>query len=122
MIPRATVAAALGLPATTEALPEGDLPLDRFAARYVAYLESGETGSDTADGWTGAVMDHLIEANPHLALDAIRAGLSRGRAECLSDPLADLAQRPGMADVISRAAWDDAGLARLVDRANARDD
>ena len=122
MIPRATVAAALGLPATTEALPEGDLPLDRFAARYVAYLGSGQTGSDTADGWTGAVMDHLIEAHPDLALDAIRAGLPQAGVECLSDPLADLAQRPGMSDVISRAASDDAALARLVDRANARED
>ena len=122
MIPRATVAAALGLPATTDALPEGDLPLDRFAARYVAYLVSGETESGAADGWTGAVMDHLIAEHPDLALDAIRAGLPQDEADCLSDPLADLAQRPGMSTVISRVASGDPALARLVDRANAGDD
>ncbi|WP_299816777.1 hypothetical protein [uncultured Jannaschia sp.] len=122
MIPRATVAAALGLPATTDALPEGDLPLDRFAARYIAYLASGDTESDAADGWTGAVMDYLIAEDPDLALAAIRAGLPQDEADRLSDPLAELAQRPNMTAVISRAASDDPALARLVDRANAGDD
>ncbi|WGH79766.1 hypothetical protein [Jannaschia ovalis] len=121
MIPRAVVATALGLPSTTDALPPDDLPLDRFAARLVAYLASEDLAQDAPDAWTGAVMDHLIAEHPELALDAIRAGLPLDEHERLADALADLAERPGMADRIARAAEGDPALAALIDRANAAD-
>ena len=111
MIPRETVAAALGLPEDTDALPPGDLPLDRFAARYVAYLASGNTDQDAPDGWTGVVMDHLIENDPMLAFAAIRAGLPQDVGGHLADPLAELGDRPGMKQRIEDAAADDAALA-----------
>ncbi|MGB3408825.1 MAG: hypothetical protein WBA67_15175 [Jannaschia sp.] len=107
MIPRALVATALGLPADTDALPPGDLPLDRFAARYVAYLASENTDQDAPDAWTGTVMDHLIAEAPALALEAIRAGLPVDAARHLADPLAELGQAPGMAALILAAVEED---------------
>ena len=90
MIPRALVAEALGLPADTDALPPGDLPLDRFAARLVAYLRTPEADAQTPDAWTGAVMDRLIAEDPELALDALEAGADLDGAEVLHDPLLEL--------------------------------
>ncbi|MEM7489847.1 MAG: hypothetical protein AAF390_12075 [Pseudomonadota bacterium] len=117
MIPRATVAASLGLPPDTDALPPGDLPLDRFAARYVAYLRTPEPGTETPDAWTGAVMDHLIAADPGLALAALIAGTPLDRDGHLVDPLLDLAGQPEMADAIAEAAEADPAFAALVARA-----
>lgn len=111
MIPRATVAAALGLPPTTDALPEGDLPLDRFAARLIAYLSSEDAAEDAPDAWTGAVMDWLIAEDPDLALKAIRAGLVYDDRMVLADVIAELGSRPAMKAVIEREAEGDPALA-----------
>ena len=116
MIPRATVAEALGLPEGTDALPPGDLPLDRFMARYLAYLAVTEPSQDTPDAWTGAVMDHLIARAPALAFEAIRAGLDADAQGLLADPLSDLAEaHPGMrARIEAEAETDPALAARLA--------
>lgn len=115
MIPRPLVAEALGLPPDTDALPPGDLPLDRFAARYVGYLATEAPGSETPDAWTGAVMDLLIATHPELAFAAIRAGLPQDAGGRLADPLAELGARPGWAERIERAAQDDPALAARLD-------
>lgn len=118
MIPRTTVAAALGLPADTDALPPGDLPARRFAERLIGYLAGGDRASDAPDAWTGAVMDRLIAEDPALALDVLMAGARLDGAKVLADPLADLAQA-GHADAVAARALDDPALATLVDDANA---
>ena len=115
MIPRATVAAALGLPGDTDALPPGDLPLDRFMARYVAYLGTEAPGTGTPDAWTGVVMDALIETDPELAFAALRAGLAMDTGGRLADPLAELGCRPGWAERIEAEAEDDPVLAARLD-------
>ncbi|WP_371157676.1 hypothetical protein [Jannaschia sp. 2305UL9-9] len=115
MIPRSTVAAALGLPADTDTLPPGDLPLDRFMERYVQYLGTEDAATDTPDAWTGAVMDHLIANDPDLAFTAIRAGLPLDSDGLLADALADLGEQPGMKSRIEEAAQDDADLAARLD-------
>ncbi|PWJ18142.1 hypothetical protein [Jannaschia seohaensis] len=115
MIPRATVARAIGLPEDTDALPPGDLPLDRFAARYVAYLATEEPQTETPDAWTGAVMDALIAEDPELAFAALRAGLPLDEGGRLADPLSELGARPGWAARIEAAAEDDPALAARLD-------
>ncbi|MEL6587526.1 MAG: hypothetical protein AAFY65_08485 [Pseudomonadota bacterium] len=116
MIPRATVAQALGLPADTEALPPEDLPLDRFMARYLAYLGTEDAGTQTPDAWTGAVMDHLIATDPDLALAALATGAEAPEADRLADPLADL-NDAGHGDQIAVAADQAPALAALLIRA-----
>lgn len=112
MIARATVAAALGLPEGTDALPPGDLPFDRFMARYLTYLGVADPAQDTPDAWTGTVMDGLIADHPATAFDAIRAGLAMDADGLLADPLADLAAaHPDMRAEIEAAAETDPALA-----------
>lgn len=118
MIPRATVATALGLPVDTDTLPPGDLPLDRFAARYVAYLSAPEHDSETPDAWTGAVMDHLIDTAPETALAAILAGLPHDPDHRLADPLAELGDKISQ-DTLTNLAEATPAFAALIDRANA---
>lgn len=116
MIPRAAVAEALGLAESTDALPQGDLPLDRFMARYLAYLAVEEPTQETPDAWTGAVMDHLIAHRPALAFDALRAGLAADAGGLLADPLADLAEtHPDMRARIERQAETDPSLPARLD-------
>lgn len=96
MIPRDRVAAALDLPSDTDALPPGDLPLDRFAERFLAALDRPE--GDETDVWTVDVFDHLVVADPELACAALLAclDLAPGRADELgSGPLDDLVRRSG---------------------------
>lgn len=114
MIPRPLIAAALGLPADTDALPQGDLPMDRFMARFIAYLQSENPATDTPDAWTGTVMDHLIESEPELALSAIKAGLPIDPDGLLADALADLGERPSMKTRIEAEAAENAELAELL--------
>lgn len=118
MIPRAAVAAALGLPADTDALPPGDLPLDRLAERLIAYLAAADAGPAADDAWTGTVMDRLILEDPARALDVLATGAVLPGAAVLADPLADLA-RAGHGKAIATCAADDPALAALVDAANA---
>ena len=101
MIPRDRVAAALDLPSDTDALPPGDLPLDRFAERFLGALERPE--GDETDIWTVDLFDHLVTSDPDLALSALLACFDQadGRTEQLSGPLDDLVLRSG-SDVIGR--------------------
>lgn len=113
-IPRATVAAVLGLPPDTDALPPGDLPLVRFAARLIAYLGTDDPGTETPDAWTGALMDHLVAEDPARALATLRAGAPLVMGDRLSDPLQELAARGDMDDAIADAADADPAFAVLV--------
>ena len=115
MIPRRIVAVALGLPEDTGSLPDGDLPLDRFGARYVGYLAAGDTAQDAPDAWTGAVMDHLMQADPDLAFAALRAGLPHDAGGHLADPLAELGSNPEMKLRIEAEAASDPALAARLD-------
>lgn len=78
VIPRALVAEALCV--TGDALPPGDLPLDRLAARYLAYLRAGDGEEPAPDGhpdaWTIAVYDDLTRDHPALGLVATIAALA----------------------------------------------
>lgn len=120
-LPRGIVAAALGLPPETDALPPGDLPLDRFLERYLAYLAKpeAEAGTETEDAWTGAVMDHLIAFEPEAALDVVICGARTDAGGLLVDVLLDLNEAAPQLDVAGRAA-DDPAFAGLLARARAR--
>lgn len=77
-IPRALVATALDV--DESALPPGNLPLDRLAARYLAYVRAGNgdepAPADHPDAWTASVVFELTRAHPHLGLAATRAALA----------------------------------------------
>ncbi|WP_292025158.1 DUF6869 domain-containing protein [Maritimibacter sp. UBA3975] len=76
-LPRPLVADSLGVSADT--LPEGDLPLGRFAERYLDYLRATyETEAFDAhpDYWTDLLMAALVDDHPETALDAICAALA----------------------------------------------
>ena len=116
VIPRALVADALGLPGDTDALPPGDLPLERFMTRLIGYLSTPDADAETADAWTGAVMDRLIADDPELALDALATGARLEGAAVLSDALADLGQRdPGTNRMIEKRAGADPHLTLLIE-------
>jgi hypothetical protein len=75
-IPRKLVADAFGV--AEEVLPEGDLPLARFAEIYLNYIRAGDEDStpvDHPDQWAFALMCELIETAPGLAFAATRATL-----------------------------------------------
>lgn len=115
MIPRPLVAEALGLDPDTDALPAGDLPLDRFAARLIGYLSTPEADAETPDAWTGAVMDRLISDDPELALDALATGARLEGADVLSDALADLGERDAATQrMIEKRAATDPHLTALI--------
>ena len=74
-IPRTLVARALFVP--EDGLPEGDLPITRFAEQYADFLAFyGERKDDDPDVWLYDVMEQLIQDMPTLALAAIRATLA----------------------------------------------
>jgi hypothetical protein len=116
MIPRSTVTEALGLPPETDMLPEGDLPIDRFVSRFLAYLQRGEFETETPDAWTGAVMDHLVAFNPRLALTVLKQGAMLDTEGLLVDPLLDLTEAAPDLD-LSEAA-ETLAFAALLDRAS----
>lgn len=77
-IPRAIVAGAL---LTDEAnLPPGDLPIERLAARYLAYIRAGDgeapAPADHPDAWTADVFFELTRAHPALGLAATEAAIA----------------------------------------------
>lgn len=114
-VPRATVASALGLPATTDALPPGDLPVERLGTRYLAYLAEHDDSAGAPDAWTGLVMDHLMDEAPDLALAALIAALPHDESELLADPLRDMGARsPAIRAEIERRAADDPRLAAIL--------
>lgn len=77
-IPRAVVAEALLTP--EDALPPGDLPVDRMADRYLAYIRAwdGEhpPRDDHPDAWTADVFFELTQAHPVLGLAATAAAIA----------------------------------------------
>lgn len=61
-----------------DTLPEGDLPLGRFADRYVALISVDEDAYGThPEVWTADLMFDLVRDHPELAFEAIRATLDR---------------------------------------------
>ena len=95
-IPRSTVAAALDLPPDTNALPPGDLPVERFAERFLAALQA----EDETDAWTVDLFHHLVTDDPHIAVASLLCCLDRApeQAETLGGgPLTDLLTRSGAA-------------------------
>lgn len=77
-IPRDIVAGALSV--EVDNLPEGDLPFDRLATRFLTYLRAGDdetpAPADHPDAWTFALMDDLSRDHPALALAATTAALA----------------------------------------------
>lgn len=103
-VPRTLVADALGVDA--DDLPPGDLPLDRLATRFLAFLAAGDEGNPALpghpDAWTFALLDTLSRDHPPLALAAIRAMLAvcdspERVAEVAAGPLEDLVAENGPA-------------------------
>lgn len=103
-IPRTLVAEALMV--EPEVLPPGDLPLDRLAARFLAYLAAGDEDTpppaDHPDAWTFALFDVLTSEHPALGLAATRAALAACEspeevAGIAAGPLEDLIAKHGAA-------------------------
>ncbi len=101
-LPRALVADALGV--SPDSLPDGDLPLARFATRFLTYL--GETlatdEAEHAEAWTFLLFDALVETAPERALAALCACLAQcdtpdQAALIAAGPLDDLIARQGAA-------------------------
>lgn len=113
-LPRALVADALGV--DEAALPPGDLPLERLATRFLAYLRAGDEETppppDHPDGWTYTLFDSLTDDHPALGLAAIRAALAACEtpedvAAIAAGPLEDLIAAHGAAmidEIEDRAA------------------
>lgn len=107
-LPRWIVAEALNVPEDT--LPPGDLPLDRFATRYLHCLASPDDVAPP-EAWTQILIFELARSHPRLALDAIRAALDLGPdtetiAMIAAGPLEDLlaGHGPGVIAAIEEAA------------------
>ncbi len=101
-LPRALVADALGV--APDSLPEGDLPMARFATRFLTYL--GETlatdETNHPEAWTFLLFDALVETAPAQALAALCACLAQcdtpdQAAMIAAGPLDDLIARQGAA-------------------------
>lgn len=111
-IPRALVAKALGV--GEDALPPGDLPLERLATRYLAFLRAGDEANPAPEGhedaWTADVFIELTDSHPDLGLAATDAAL----AVCETpDDVAVVAAGP-LEDLIAQHG------AALIDRIEAR--
>lgn len=73
-IPRSLVAEVLGV--APEALPPGDLPLERLASRLLDFLNeslAGETGTDHPEAWTFLLFGELVARDPAQALAVVAA-------------------------------------------------
>lgn len=73
-IPRTLVATVLGV--APDALPPGDLPVARLAARFLSFLtETMAQDSDTPhpEAWTFALYGALVSDHPGLALATLQA-------------------------------------------------
>lgn len=100
-IPRSLVAEALGV--GDDMLPPGDLPLSRFAERFLTYLRDGVAADEAQhpDAWTFLLFDGLVATAPELAIAALRQGLIQCAtpddvALIAAGPLDDLIARQGM--------------------------
>ena len=111
-IPRSLVAEALFV--DEDSLPDGDLPLARLAARYLAYVRAGEgdepAPADHPDAWTSDLFFELAHKHPDLGFAATEAAL----AACESpEEVAVVAAGP-LEDLIAQHG------ALLIDRIEAR--
>ncbi|MCB1359549.1 MAG: hypothetical protein KDK53_24560, partial [Maritimibacter sp.] len=106
VLPRTLVADALGV--GEDALPPGDLPLDRLAERFLAYLRAGDADdpapADHPDAWTYALMDALTRDHPARGFAAVVAAVAacdtpEDVALVAAGPLEDLIVQHG-ADLI----------------------
>lgn len=101
VIPRALVAAALKV--DEAALPPGDLPLVRLAARYLGHVRAGMAdGADADDVWTYELALALARDAPGLCLAFICACLAQAdspvdAAAIAAGPLEDLIAANGAA-------------------------
>ena len=109
-ISRQLIADALMVDVKT--LPEGDLPLGRFAERYLALISVDEDAYGThPEVWTADLMFDLVRDHPDLAFEAIRATLARCTepaqvAMLAAGPVEDLLTEhgPGMIDRVEAEA------------------
>ena len=108
VLPRTLVADALGV--GEDALPPGDLPLDRLAERFLAYLRAGDADdpapADHPDAWTYALMDALTRDHPARGFAAVVAAVAacdtpEDVALVAAGPLEDLIVQHGAENVIS---------------------
>ncbi|GGL67634.1 DUF6869 domain-containing protein [Wenxinia marina] len=100
-IPRELVAEATQLP--PHALPDGDLPMARFAERHAEFVAAAarDEGAGHAEFWTWLVMEELVRERPAQALEAIRAVLAllttpEEVASLAAGPLEDLLTHHGV--------------------------
>lgn len=117
-IPRDLVAEALGV--SPDALPPGDLPVARFAERWMGWLRA--TQGDAApeqhpEFWTFALFGALAARAPDLCLDAVLASLAIATtpddaALIAAGPLEDLLAASGPA-IIGRIETEAAAHPRL---------
>lgn len=117
-IPRDLVAEALGL--SPDALPPGDLPVARFAERWMGWLRA--TQGDAApeqhpEFWTFALFGALASRAPDLCLDAVLASLALAAspdeaALIAAGPLEDLIAASGPA-IIDRLEAEASAQPRL---------
>jgi hypothetical protein len=118
VIPRDLVAKSLGV--APEALPPGDLPVDRLAARWLGFMRAADEAvapQEQPDYWTVALLDDLARGQPDLCLDTVLAALALCEtadelALLAAGPLEDVIAQSG-ATVIDRIEAEAAGSARL---------
>lgn len=117
-IPRDLVAEALGV--SPDALPPGDLPVARFAERWMGWLRAtqGDAAPERhAEFWTFALFGALATRAPDLCLDAVLACLvlatsAEEAALIAAGPLEDLIAASGTA-IIDRLEVEAAQRPRL---------
>ncbi len=112
MIPRALVAEALGV--SPDALPPGDLPVARFADRWMGWLRATQGDAQPEahpEFWTFALFGALAGRAPDLCLDAVLDSLALATtpeeaALIAAGPLEDLiaANGPAVIDRIEAEA------------------
>lgn len=125
-IPREMVAEALGV--SPEALPDGDLPAERMAARLLGFLsesladEAAPGGSAPhPEAWTFLLFGELVSKSPELALDVVLAMVpmidSIDEAEIIaSGPLDELlnAKGPELMSRLQAAVAESARFAAIL--------
>ena len=115
-VARGDVATALGV--ASDALPPGDLPLDRLATLYARYAAQAAREEEAPDlFWTFELMDWLATHRPDTAWEVLRATLDHcTRAEevafLAAGPAEDLIRTHGPA-LIDRIATSAAHSARV---------
>lgn len=100
-LPRHLVALALDV--SEESLPEGDLPLERLAQRFLMFLRATEDDDhpeDHPEVWTAALASHLAEHQPRMSLALMRRVLAEAQTPedleiVAGGPLSELMEHHG---------------------------